>query len=186
MARKSAFTRSRASPPMVRRMPVNRASSGRTLPASPLWKDPTVTTTGSVGEVRRLEMVCKAVMIWAPATITSAPRWGLAPWDPRPRRVTAKGLEAAHTGPLRVHSFPVGRPLSTWQHSMASTCGSSIHPSAIIRAAPPSPSSSGWKNSFTVPGSSDRHPSSSSAAPSRAAVWKSWPQACITPGTREA
>ena len=32
-----ALTRSRASPPMVRRMPVNFASSGRTFPASPAW-----------------------------------------------------------------------------------------------------------------------------------------------------
>ena len=131
-------------------------------------------------------MVCKAVMICAPATITSVPRWGLAPWDPRPRRVTVKGLEAAPAGPDRVERVPVGMELSTWQQSMASTWGLSMQPSAIIRSAPPSPSSSGWKKSFTPPRSASRRFHSSSAAPSRAAVWKSWPQACITPGVREA
>ncbi len=184
--RKSSFTRSRAGPPMVRRMPVNTAVSGRMLPAVPLWKEPTVTTTGSVGEVRRLEMVWRAATIWAPATITSVPRWGLAPWEPRPRRVTEKGLEAAQMGPERTETVPVGTPLSTWQHRAPSTRGFSMHPAWIIRAAPPSPSSSGWNSSFTFPARDARRRWSRNAAPSRAAVWKSWPQACMTPGTWEA
>ena len=98
---------------MVRRIPVSFASSGRMFPAVPLWKLPTVTTTGSVGDVRRLEMVCRAVTVCAPATMTSVPRWGFAPWDPRPRMVTAKGLDAAQMGPLRTDRVPVGMPLST-------------------------------------------------------------------------
>ena len=121
MSRKSFFTRSRASPPMVRRIPLSSAVSARIFPAVPLWKEPTVTTTGSVGAVRRLAMVWSAVTIWEPATITSVPKWGLAPWEPRPRSVTEKGLEAAQIGPGRTDTVPVGIVLSTWQQNTAST-----------------------------------------------------------------
>ena len=57
----------------------------------------------------------------------------------------------------------------------------SNRPSAIMRSAPPPPSSAGWKISCSVP---SKRPLSARwrAAASSIAVWPSWPQACIRPG----
>ncbi|CDN41596.1 hypothetical protein BN871_AI_01070 [Paenibacillus sp. P22] len=59
-------------------------------------------------------------------------------------------------------------------------------PLAMTLPAPVAFSSAGWNSRRTVPGSSASRSLSRSAAPIAAAVWKSWPQACILPGCSEA
>ena len=68
---------------------------------------------------------------------------------------------------------------------MASTAGSSRTPSSIIAGAPAAISSAGWKMNLTFPVRSPRRWASISAAAKTAAVWPSWPQACIAPALTE-
>ncbi len=46
-------------------------SSGMTLPLVPPWMAPTVSTAGSMGEISRLTMVCRAMMMRAESTTGS-------------------------------------------------------------------------------------------------------------------
>ncbi len=119
----------------------------------------------------------------------STPAQGNAPWVCRPFTTRLKVSPAA----MRPFGLKEIEPASsgvtpTCRPNIASTFGLSRTPSLTITSAPPgspgTPSSAGWKTIFTVPARSAFIPASTSAAPRSIAMWKSWPQACMTPTSR--
>ena len=118
------------------------------------------------------------------AGMTSIPSWGAEPWPLLPLTVREKKPQPLMRTPGCTLTAPQGRLGATWTAKAVST-PSSIPASSRARPAPAN-SSAGSNTSRTRPGRASRSSHSRAAAPSSMAVWASWPQACITPGTREA
>lgn len=144
----------------------------------------TLTTNVSPGFVSRDTIDCSAVTICAAAYTGSTDRCGIPACPAFPITRSSKKSAPERNGPGTATTVPYGAIDSTCATSTMST--PSIAPSAIIRSAPARISSAGWKQNRTVPPSSSLSSVSTVEAPSAAATCTSCPQACITPGVRDA
>ena len=79
----------------------------------PAWNEPTVTTTLSIGEMKRETMACRDCTTAAPAVIASTQTSGVAPWPPLPWMVTLNMSGSAQMPPGVACSVPVGYRLQT-------------------------------------------------------------------------
>ena len=162
-----------------RAVPESVTVDGMTLNAVPPWMLPTVTTAESSGEISRETTDCSDSTIRAAARMGSAASCGIAPCPPRPSISIEKLSTAAISAPRLIPTRPTGIGLRGWRPSVPATPSSA--PSATQDSAPPCPSSAGWYRNRN-PRSGGR-PTSRSATASAIAMWPSWPQACIRPGS---
>ena len=173
----------RSSGSKVRMVPVSVTSSGITLKACPPWMAPMVTTAESSGETSRATTVCRATTTWAAATTGSAARCGWPPWPPRPRTTMRSRSTAAMSGPAFTPMRADGQ--------LVPEVDAQDHVHAL--EGPVRDHALGSALAFLGGLEEDAHAARPAAARPRTraaaapiAVWPSWPQACITPGTREA
>ena len=78
------------------------------LSVLPAVKRATETTQESSGSTLRETIVCSAVTICAPATMTSTQLCGKAAWPPLPSSLTTKKSADAIAAPLRIEISPTG------------------------------------------------------------------------------
>lgn len=108
------------------------------------------------------------------------------PWDPLPWTVTRTLAVVDSTGPAAVATSPAAGAARTCWPSATSGLGiASASPSSTMAWAPWAVSSPGWKRATYVPLHASVVSARTAAAPSPAVMWRSWPQACITPGTSD-
>ncbi len=108
ISRKRRSTKSRTAGDRVRTVPSSSAVCGRMLSMSPAVKRATETTQESSGSTLRETIVCSAVTICAPATMTSMQLCGKAAWPPLPSSLTTKKSADAIAAPLRSEISPTG------------------------------------------------------------------------------
>ena len=115
-------------------------------------------------------------------TIGSAVSCGRAPWPPPPLSAIAKLSAEAASGPACATIWPTAKRRSTCAPKIAVTPSSA--PDSSTPRAPRPVSSAGCSTISTSPAAGravKRY-----AAPTAQAACTSWPQACITPGLRDA
>ena len=187
--RTASWAASRCSPSKVRSVNSSVASSGMMLSLVPPTILPTVSTIGSIALNCRVIISCIARTISQATGTGSLAKCGCEPWPPAPMtRITASSA-AAINGPERPYHVPSRSPADPTCRAYAATTGTpatSSRPSSSMIRAPPGPSSPGWNMKMTSPASSSRRAASSRAAPISPATCRSCPQACISPGSREA
>ncbi len=162
-----------------------RTSSGMMLAAVPPWIEPTVTTAGSTGSMRRLTIVCTAVTNWAAITIGSLVTCGRAPCPPTPRITTSTVSTLANAYPSTTPTAPTGSAGVTCSATHTAGLGKRANSPSLSNASAPRPrSSAGWPIITSVPRQRSLMPASTRAVPTKIDMWASWPQACITPTSR--
>ena len=92
----------------------SQAVSGMTLPASPAWREPTLTMFMCFGSRLRLTIVF-SMTVTSLATMTgSTDSWGFDEWPPRPRMEMETMPDIVDTLPRQIPTCPMGCG-ATWK-----------------------------------------------------------------------
>ena len=114
---------SRTAASNARTVPIRSARSGITLNVVPACSDPTVTTTGSLGAISRLAIVCSMLTSCAAATIGSIDGAASRRGRPCRRDAITKTIRGCEERAVAHADLPASSPLYRCSANVRSTCG---------------------------------------------------------------